>query len=122
MAAKTVIPIEDLNRVVTVTVQDIKGGYRYFAHLSDGSKVLLRQKATRRYGYAFMFDRHVASGADGWAAHFLYSGKPATQKDFYGTVSIKAFAVAEEDAWREELGAAKGFEDIEKVVLREVKS
>jgi len=47
------------------------GSFRYFGYYEDGSRVVLRQKATRLYPYAFEHDKAVGVGK-GLAAMFTY--------------------------------------------------
>jgi hypothetical protein len=54
----------------------IVAGYRYTAVLADQSEVILRNKATRRYEWAYQWAVPVAAGktARGLAAYFTYNG------------------------------------------------
>lgn len=50
-----------------------RGGYRFTAELADGTRAVVRAKATRPYRFAFQFHGPVATGKSGLAADFAYS-------------------------------------------------
>jgi hypothetical protein len=58
-----------------VGAASIVAGYRYIAVLADRSEVTLRDKAIRRYEWAYQWSVPVAEGkrARGLAAYFTYS-------------------------------------------------
>lgn len=76
-----------------VTVEELKDGYyRYFAHYADGSKEVIRKKASRRYNKAYQYTEMVTSGnKSGLALHFTFGKKPSK---FY--TPIKTFNVTAE--------------------------
>lgn len=53
-------------------------GYRYVAHLTDGTTAVIRAKATRRYLNAYTYAGKVNWSAPGLGAYFTFGKNPAS--------------------------------------------
>lgn len=69
-----------MGNIINVKAIEKKNGkYMYVAISEDGAETVLRKTATRLYENAFYYERPVASGSNGLAAHFLYGkNKPCS--------------------------------------------
>ena len=68
---------QTLDSILKVVVEEITGGYRYYAITTDGERILLRKKATRSYHNAYMYRRKVGPGK-GFAEYFTYGKNPSS--------------------------------------------
>lgn len=88
-----------LARIDRVVAQAITGGWRYYAVYTDGTRDVLRKKATRLYRYAYAHNGAVTSGSRGLAARFTYStALKASPRYRGGLKQVRVFSVADVSA------------------------
>lgn len=83
---------EDIKNIERVEAREVKGGFSYHAIMKDGTEVLLRKKATRKYANAFAFEYGGKSNYRNGelAGYFAYGIKP----NKYDGPVVKIFPIA----------------------------
>ena len=75
--------------IIQVTAVELKGGYyRYLALMPDGGRIVVRNKATRLYEKAFVYDDRSGNGS-GLMAHFSFGKNPASYRNLLKTFTIE---------------------------------
>ena len=82
----------DENEIVAVEAMQVKGGYQYAAITKNGSRIVLRKKATRLYEKAFFYNGEASSASPNrFTNSFTYGKKPCQNADYYKL--LKTFIV-----------------------------